>query len=503
MALTPQEEIELQMLLELEYRDKVKVDYREYIEYCHDGLYKHAKHTEYLCSVIQSAIDKKKQMVAGEIPMENQYIMLSVPPRHGKSMTITETFPSFYLGNFPNDRVILGAYGENFATKFGKKNKDKVEMYGSTVFGIRLKHGSASSTDWDIDRLDGKKVRGGVISRGMLSGVTGEGADLMIIDDPIKTREEANSQATRDKIWGEWVDSFSTRLHPGAIVIIIMTRWHEDDLIGRLLDKEYGDPLPWQVINLPLECDSEDDLLGREIGEPLWAERYGKSFIEDRKKYPSSFNSLYQGRPTSQEGNMVKRDWWKRYKKEQSPTFIRIILSVDATFKESDTSDFVSLQVWGKRGTDSYLIDRVKKRMDFPTTIREILTLLKKYPDTQGKYIEDKANGSAIISVLRRKIPGIIAVNPKGSKIARVSAVSDYIEAGNVYLPDEPWVEEYIEEWASFPKGKNDDDVDAGSQALNQLFYYNAAIPEPEKALEHFAFRSNLDEDEEGDYITW
>jgi predicted phage terminase large subunit-like protein len=472
-GLTKQEQIELQRLLELKLIDKVKVDYKEYVEYVHGGLYQHAKHTEYLCNIIQEAIDTKKKMINGELPLKNQYIALSIPPRHGKSMTITETLPSFYLGQFPNDRVILAGYNSDFATKFGKKNKEKVERFGEKVFGRSLKKGTSSATDWDIE-----DHRGGVISRGILSGVTGEGADLMIIDDPIKTREEADSQVTRDKIWGEWIDSFSTRLHPAAIVIIIMTRWHENDLVGRLLDTEYGEPLPWKVINLPLECDTENDPLGRKIGEPLW-DRYGYDFIETRKKMSaSSFNALYQGRPTSQEGNLVKREWWKKY--DKLPVIPRMIMSVDATFKDSDTSDYVSIQVWGKSGVNAYLIDRVKARMDFPTTLKEIRRIKAKHPDISGIFVEDKANGSAIISMLRNKMSGVIPVNPQGGKVARVNAISDYIQAGNVWLPkNEPWVEEYIEEWAAFPKGKNDDEVDSGSQALNKLFYYYAEIPVP------------------------
>ena len=218
-------------------------------------------------------------------------------------------------------------------------------------------------------------------------------------------------------------------------------------------------------------------MLGREPGEPLWAERYGRSFIEERKRYPSSFNSLYQGRPTAQEGNMVKRDWWKKY--DTLPHLPRIIISVDATFKDSDTSDYVSIQAWGKSGVNAFLLGRIKERMDFPTTLEKVKEMKDRFPKSSGIYIEDKANGSAIISMLRNKLPGIIPVNPKGSKQARVSAVSDYIRAGNVWLPrNEPWTEEYINEWSSFPRGKHDDDVDSGSQALNKLFYFHAEIPE-------------------------
>lgn len=503
MALTEAEQRELEYLLHLEYLDQVKTDYAKYVEYAHDGLYKHAEHTKFICSNIQEAIDKRKKMLAGEIPMEVQYISFSIPPRHSKSMSITETAPSFFLGNFPNDRVIIAGYGQDLATDFSKKNKDKVVQFGEELFGIKLKDGSTASTDWDIAKINGRAVRGGCIARGILSGVTGKGADLLIIDDPIKTREEADSEVSRNKIWGEWVDSFSTRLHPGAIVIVIMTRWHEDDLIGRLSDKEYGRPLPWKHINLPLEAE-EGDLMGRKQGEPLWPERFDKEFIETRKRYPASFNALFQGRPTSAEGNLVKREWWKRY--STLPKMPRIIMSIDAAFKGEENSDFVAIQTWGKSGINAYLLDRLKRRMDFPTTLRAIETMRRENArrgyDVSGIFIEDKANGSAIISMLRQKIPGIIAVNPQGGKIARVNAISDYIQAGNVWLPkDEAWVEEYIEEWAAFPKGKTDDEVDCTSQALNKLFYYEADLPNPSKPDIPWVFQDNVEESE--DYISW
>lgn len=446
-------------------------NYLEYVIYTHEGRYKRAPHTQFIGDLIQSALDKKKQMRDGEIPTENQYIAINMPPRHSKSMTITETLPSYYLGHFPEDRVIEISYNDTFARKFGKKNKEKVRSYGNKLFGVDIAKDSSANDEWSLNNNIG-----GMISRGVLAGITGQGADLMIIDDPIKNREEADSENHREKIWDEWIDSFSTRLHPGAIVILILTRWHEDDLQGRLLNNEYGKPLNWRVYNFPLEAE-ENDILGRQVGEPLWPTRFGYSFIEERKRYPSSFNSLFQGRPTAQEGNMVKRQWWKKY--DVLPHLPRIILSVDATFKDSDTSDFVSIQAWGKSGVNAYLLDRVKERMDFPTTLKRIQEMKDRFPKSSGIYIEDKANGSAIISMLRNKIPGIIPVNPKGSKQARVSAVSDYIQAGNVWLPrNQPWTEEYINEWSAFPRGKNDDDVDSGSQALNKLFYFNADIQE-------------------------
>ncbi|MFF2156066.1 phage terminase large subunit [Paenibacillus chitinolyticus] len=494
MSLTAAEEMELIALLELEVKEQAKSNYYDYVKYVHGGLYKESRHGLFITDIIQEAIERKKAMIEGRISMENQYIGFSIPPRHGKSMTITETLPSFYLGQFPNDRVIEGSYNTTFAQKFGKKNLQKVNQYGEELFNIKVSPSSKSSSDWDIDG-----TRGGMISRGILAGVTGEGADLMIIDDPIKNREEADSEVYRDKMWGEWIDSFSTRLHPGAICIFIMTRWHEDDLVGRLQNPEYGDPLPMTMINLPLEAE-EGDLLGRDPGEPLWPERYGHDFIEARKKYPSSFNALYQGRPTSQEGNMIKRDWWKYY--DHLPPIASKLISVDAAFKDEKDSDYVVVQVWGKNRANTYLIDQVRARMNFQATIKTIQNMSVKHPDAHWKLIEDKANGSAIISTLQNVIGGIIPVNPEGGKISRVHAVSAYIESGNVYLPRQAeWVHDFVEEAASFPKGKTDDQVDTMSQALHRFIYFSGDFPEPEKQPTPFPFRT--EEPSGGEYMTW
>lgn len=494
MSLTAAEEMELIALLEIENRDQAKNNYYDYIKYVHDGLYKDSKHGMFIAEIIQEAIDRKKDMVSGLIPMENQYIGLSIPPRHGKSMTITETLPSYYLGHFPNDRVIEGSYNTTFASKFGKKNLQKMTRYGEELFGLHVSSSTKSSSDWDIDG-----TRGGMISRGILAGVTGEGADLMIIDDPIKNREEADSEVYRDKMWGEWIDSFSTRLHPGAICIFIMTRWHEDDLIGRLQNPEYGEPVPMNMINLPLEAE-EGDLLGRDPGEPLWPERYSYDFIEVRKKYPSSFNALYQGRPTSQEGNMLKRHWWKYY--DALPPIASKLISVDAAFKDSDDSDYVVIQVWGKNQANMYLIDQVRAKMNFMATVQTIRNVCAKHPDASWKLVEDKANGSAIISTLHSQIGGIIPVNPEGGKVSRVNAVSAYIESGNVFIPRQAeWVHDFVEEAASFPNGKNDDQVDAMSQALHRFIYFSGTLPVEEKQETPFPFRTS--EPNTGGYIQW
>jgi predicted phage terminase large subunit-like protein len=453
-------------------KNNARCDYYSYVKYVHGDMYKDTRHGKFICDTINEAVNKRQDMLDGKIPQENQYIILSIPPRHGKSMNVTETLPSYFLGRFKDERVILTAYGDDLVTDFSRKNRDKVDQYGKELFGIELDPNTRSVTDWNI-----KGTRGGSIARGIMAGITGKGCQLLVIDDPVKNQEEANSEVQRDRIWGEWLASLRTRVEPPAIVIVIMTRWHEDDLVGRLLNPEYGEPLPWKVVNLPLEAE-ENDPLGRKIGEPLWPEKYGYDFIREIKQYPSLFNSLYQGRPTSMEGNILKRKWWKYY--DILPQLQYKVLSIDASFKDGEKNDFVSIQVWGKTGVNMYMCDRYKARMDFPTTLVEIRNMLKKHKDITCILIEDKANGSALISVLRKEISGVIAVNPEGGKVSRVNAVAPHVEAGNVWLPRKtiaPWIDEFVDECASFPKGKHDDDVDAFSQSIAKLVFFYADIP--------------------------
>lgn len=387
-------------------------------------------------------------------------------------MTISETFPSWFIGRNPSRRVICASYGESLAQRFGKLNRRKIEEFGQSVFGISLSREKSSMTDWDIEGY-----RGGMISVGIGGSITGQGADLLIIDDPIKNRKEANSETYRNMVWNEWQNTLLTRLHPGGAVIIILTRWHEDDLAGRLLSTE---PDKWEVLSLPAEAE-EHDILGRKPGDPLWPEHgFDRAWIEDTKKAVGSqvWAALYQQRPAPAEGSILKRNWWQFYR-QPPQQFDEVLQSWDCSFKDADTSDYVVGQVWGRVGANKYLLDQVRGKMDLPATMQAIRTLSAKWPQARAKLIEDKANGPAVIQLLKKEIPGLIPVNPEGGKIVRASAVSPDIEAGNVYLPEPmiaPWVHDFIEECAAFPNGANDDQVDAMTQALNR--FLSAAVPQ-------------------------
>lgn len=428
--------------------------FRDYVVYVHRGAYKHFRHTEYIAEALEPIANG-----------EERFVILEIPPRHGKSMTVTESFPSYYLAKNPEKRVITTAYGDTLARKFGRLNRNKFSEYAPELFGYEVSFQTSAANNWGIEGH-----RGGMIATGIGGAITGEGADLLIIDDPFKNAEEANSETIRQKVWDEWESTLSTRLHKGGSVIVIMTRWHEDDLVGRLLKFS---PRTWKRIRMPALAEDADDLLGRAEDEALCPELgFDESWAENKKLEVGSrtWSALYQQRPSPSDGNILNRKWWNYYTKAPSQ-FDEIIQSWDCAFKDNKDSDYVVGEVWGKLGADKYLLDLVRAKMDLPVTIQAIRTLSAKWPRAITKLIEDKANGPAVIQMLSRELSGLIPVNPEGGKIVRAQAVSPEIESGNVFLPDPsiaPWVHDFVEEAAAFPNGANDDQVDAMSQALSR-----------------------------------
>lgn len=458
----------------------MRENYASYCYFVHKGKWIDTHFHKFLANKIQTFV---------ETYTGNPYdiLVLSCPPQHGKSLTVTETFPSWYVGKYPDRRCIIACYNDDFAGKFGRRNKAKIDEVGQFIFDIRLK----KSSDRDMEIADHD---GGIITRGIMAGITGNAGDLIIIDDPVKNRLEADSSTYRERLWEEWENSIMTRTQAGTKIVIIQTRWHEDDLAGRVIASENF----VEVVNIPVEAE-ENDILGRNIGDALCPEigKDNKWLQEFKQRYADgkrAWNALYMGRPTSAEGNIFKREWWKYYNK--LPEHIQLVgISVDATFKDSDTSDFVAIEVWGKLNNDYYLIDLIKKRMDFPETLRAIRYMADKYPNKHSILIEDKANGSAIISMLRHEIGGIIAITPTESKIARANAITGIVEAGNVYLPEyADFTGEFVEEFASFPNGVHDDLVDACTQFINKFKFYQADYKEDnrtqfEKDLEKYRNR--------------
>lgn len=448
-----------QELIEVARSSRLELARRHYADYCR--LVHHGSWVEY--PVHKLICTKLEEVLAGRC----RRLIISMPPRHGKSQTVSETFPSYFLLRNPDKKVIVTSKDDELATRFGLYNRRKVEEFGAALFGITLAGDQKSKTLWNLDGHEG-----GMLSAPIMGGITGNGAHLLIIDDPIKNRQEADSATMRQKVIDEYRNTLLTRLERDAAVIVIMTRWHEDDLAGRILSEESG----WEVLSIPCVAESENDPLGREPGDTLCPELgFDSAWAEERKTAVGTrvWEALYQQHPSPESGGIFKREWFRRYEHLPESEF-QWTQSWDLSFKDSDKSDYVAGGVWAKQGANHYLAAIVKERLDFTGTERKIQVISEAYPQALRKLIEDKANGPAIINSLRSKLPGIIPITPKDSKQGRAYAVSPMIEAGNVYVPLGKAGDDFIDECVAFPFGAHDDQVDQMTQYLAQFIVNRA-----------------------------
>lgn len=388
-------------------------------------------------------------------------LIIEMPPRHGKTTFATKHFSAWYLGHFPETEVLLGAYGATLAQKFGGEIRDILASASRSIFPwIKIKTDSKSKEDW-------RTVQGGgVFSAGVGGAFTGRGADLFIVEDPIKSPIEAHSKTYRDRVWAWFQAVVETRIHKGASIIVIMTRWHEDDLVGRLR-KEFSDE--WEVLSLPALA-LENDLLGREFGEALWPDMYSREELLARQRRMGSyyFGALYQQNPSSPEGTIFKRAWMNVA--DHCPNLEFYITSWDMSFGklESKKASYVVGQVWGYHGGKYYLVHQVRERTDIVGALRMMEQVSEAFPKPRAILVEDKANGPAVIQLLK-KSHRIIPITPQGSKLARATSVAPLFEADDVRLLRGAWLKDYIEEMCTFPRSENDDQVDSTSQALNWI----------------------------------
>lgn len=374
------------------------------------------------------------------------------------------------------------SYAHGVARRWGRFIRDDIAQHGGQL-GIAVSSSSAAAHEWEVAGHEG-----GVYAVGVKGQLTSRPVDLLLIDDPYKDGEQADSEAWQETVRDFWSEVAIPRLGPGVAVVIIQTRWRDDDLTGWLQSQDNDGR--WRVINIPAQADhdpakGETDPLGRTPGEYLESAR--RRTVEDweLKKVEvgdRSWNALFQGRPAPAGGNMFHRDWWRFYDQPlwiERPDgsrwavgFDEVITSWDMTFKDTEGTDYVCGQIWGRRGVEACLLDQVHDRMSFVDTCTAVRMLAARWPQAVVKLVEDKANGPAVINQLSRKVGGLIAVEPDGSKVARAAAVSPFVEAGNVLLPAPeiyPWVDGLVEEAVAFPRAAHDDRVDAMSQALNRL----------------------------------
>lgn len=372
---------------------------------------------------------------------------------------MTIHWPAYVLEQRPWFRWIIGAYSMTLSSKFSRKTR------AITGRRIPLNPKRQTATEWETTE------EGGLLAVGVGSGVTGHGAHGIIIDDPVKSRKEAESQTYRDACYEWYQDDLSTRLEPGGFIVMQLTRWHEDDLAGRILASEEG--TEWTVLRLPAEAEDEGepDPLGREPGEALWPERYNESALQRiKKRLMSSYYALFQGRPTSAEGGIIKRAWIGRYAEFDSEVILRV-QSWDCNNKGTVSADFSVCTTWYVTRLKIYLVSEYRKQMDYPDLKRACKDQWQLH-QADVVLIEDKGNGTALIQDLKEDIKApipVVAVEPIGDKISRLAVESIHYETGQVLHPEpqaNPWVVEFENELCGIPNTKNDDRGDSSSQAL-------------------------------------
>jgi predicted phage terminase large subunit-like protein len=399
------------------------------------------------------------------------YLLILVPPRHTKSILVAVMWPAWEWIRQPGTRWLFSSYDGGLSVRDAVKCR---RLFQSVWY--RKRWGQTVKLTGDQNAKERyENTKGGYrIATSVGGSATGEGGDRIVCDDPANIKF-AESDTVRQSIIDWWDTVMSTRANDPAnsARVIIMQRCHAEDLAGHVIAQG-----GWEVLTLPAEFESRfacTTSIGfrdprTEDEELLWPARFPRPEIDSLKLQLGAYAAAaqLQQRPAPRGGGIVKRTWWRFYR-DLPPKFDEVIQSWDMAFKDLNSSSYVTGQVWGRVGANKYLIDQDRRKMRFTETLRAVRALSAKYPKARAKLVEDKANGPAVMDTLRGEIPGLIAVEPAGSKVSRLEATSPDIEAGNVYLPDpalNPWVEEYMSEFDFFPRGAFDDQVDGTTQAL-------------------------------------
>lgn len=390
-------------------------------------------------------------------------LMINLPPRHGKSMLASEYFPAWYLGRNPARQIIHATYAQELAEDFGRKVRNQLtdDTFRLIFPGVSLRQDSASAKRFSTNQA------GAYFALGVGGPATGRGAHLLLIDDPIKGREDADSEPMRLRLKSWYRAVAYTRLMPGGAVVVINTRWHHDDLSGWQL-REFAHE-GWTVLSMPA-IDAE--------GQALWPSDFPLKRLETIKRTIGSrdWAALYQQTPVPEEGGILKLDWFPRFTAPPlEPEAYMVVQSWDTAFKPKQINDpsVCETYIVGTKGW--YLVDVWRQRVDYPTLRRTAASLALKWkPD--AVLIEDKASGQSLIQDLRAGVkmdgqvicPPVIAIEPEGDKLSRANGVAALIEGGKLLLPEAaPWLVDFETEIGTFPLGVNDDQVDAMTQFLS------------------------------------
>ena len=447
------------------------------------GLSYFTLHTkpDYLLGWVHKEIcDELDRFLQDVADKKSPRLIITMPPRSGKSELVSRRFPAFALGRNPELQIIATSYSSDLSQRFNRDvqrvidDEKYFDLFPNTrLSNSRVRTDSRGSYIRTSDLFEIVGHAGAYRSCGVGGGITGQGADILIIDDPIKDRAQAGSKTIRDSIWDWYTSTAYTRLSPGGGVIVMATRWHTDDLIGRLIQR-MGEGDTFRIVNYP--AIAEHDELHRKAGEALHPERYPLSTLLQIQKTIGSrdWEALYQQHPVPDGGALFKLEWFRRWTATSlPPEFDHTLMSWDMTFKDSKNSDYVVGQVWGKKGPNFYLLDQVRGQWDFVKTKEMVRVLAHKWPRVVRKLVEDKANGSAVISELKSTVSGFVPITPTESKEARASSVTPYFEAGNVFIPEDsaaPWVPHYVSELLEFPAGSHDDQCFVAGTKVATLF---------------------------------
>jgi len=384
-------------------------------------------------------------------------------------------YPSWYLGRNPSKQIIAASHTAELAESFGRRvrNLCKSPEYGRLFPGATLSDDSQAAGRWDT------AAGGGYFAAGVGGSVTGRRADIVILDDVVRSREDADSERVRQKTWDWYVADLKTRLKPHGAIVLIMTRWHVDDLAGRLLEDQRHGGEQWEIVSLPMIA-GDNDPLGRAKGEQLWPEWFTPDMIQQARRDSRNWAALYQQSPTVDGGNILKRDWWRIWPEGKPlPKCEHVFLSWDTAYSDKGYRDnsYSAMTAWGvwydeQEARHALLLLRAwHGQIDYPDLRRKARDLDKELqPDCH--LIEKKASGQSLIQDLRR-IPSVRVrtYNPDKDKITRAYSVQAMLEAGQVWAPDRRWAEQLIESVAQFPSGAppSSDYTDTVTQALLYL----------------------------------
>jgi predicted phage terminase large subunit-like protein len=463
---SPEEQSEIEQLATvLEDRKRALNCRNDLIAFCQhmQADYKVGKHHRILSNLLMEIAAGKKDRVC-----------VNIPPRHGKSQLVSIYFPAWFLGKFPNKKVMMVSHTTDLAVDFGRKVRNIVDSdaYKQIFPTVTLAADSKSAGRWNTN------VGGEYYACGIGSSIAGRGADLLLVDDPHSEQDVINGNFdVFDKAYEWFTYGARTRLMPQGKVAIIQTRWHLDDLTGRVVKDmamNTGSD-QYEVVEFPAIIDTIDKT-GAPTQKALWPEFYDlPALLRTKASMPLfQWNAQYQQNPTSEEASVVKREWWKVWTKEDPPRCDYLIMSLDAAAEAHNRADFTALTTWGVFNNEEagayhiILLNSIKRRMEFPELKALALEEYKEW-EPDAFIVEKKSNGVPLFQELRRQGIPLQEYTPhrgSGDKLARLNSVADIVMSGLVWVPETRWAEELVEEIAGFPFSSHDDLVDSTVMAL-------------------------------------